>query len=79
MDFEHEFAPVAQRVGLVEDQIGAAADGPPFLEEDGPGGLGGGLDLGGGGVASPAFGSEVGDFVFHKCAGQAEVVAGCGE
>ncbi len=38
MDFEHEIAPVAQRVGLVEDEIGAAADGAPFLQEDGPGG-----------------------------------------
>ena len=79
MDFMHEVAPVAQRVGLVEDEIGAAADGAPFLYEDGPGGANCGLDLVGGGVASPAFGGEVGDFVFHQRAGQAEVVTGCGE
>ena len=71
MDFVHEVTPVAKRVGLVENEIGAAAEGAPFLQEGDPGGANFGLYLRGGGVVSPTFGGEVGYFVFHQRAGQA--------
>jgi len=66
VEFEHELAPAAHRVGLCDDEILPSADGAPFFQEDEPSGMGGGLNLRGGGLASSACGGEVGDFVFHE-------------
>ena len=43
--FEHDFAPEAEGVGFVEDEVESAANGAPFALEDLPSGLGGGGDL----------------------------------
>ena len=64
--FEHDFAPEAEGVGFVEDEVESAANGAPFALEDLPSGLGGGGDLGGGGVAAAPFWAEIGDFVFDE-------------
>ena len=66
MKFEHDFAPEAAGVGFVGDKVKAAANSPPFVLEAGPGGVGGGGDLFGGGLASPGLGGKAGDFVFHE-------------
>jgi hypothetical protein len=49
--FEHDFAPEAEGVGFVEDEVEAAANGAPFALEDGPSGVGGGGDLLGSGTS----------------------------
>ena len=64
--FQHHFAPEAEGVGFVENEVEAAANGAPFALENGPGGVGGAGDLLGGGLAAAAFGGEVGNFVFDE-------------
>ncbi len=66
--FQHDLAPEAQWVGFIEDQVEAAANGAPFALEDGPGGMGGGGDLFGCGLAGASLGTEIGNFVFNECA-----------
>ena len=66
MKFEHDFAPEAEVVGFVEDEVESAANGAPFALEDLPSGLGCGGDLGGCSVAAAPFWAEIGDFVFDE-------------
>ena len=64
--FLDDAPPEAQGVGFVEDEVESAANGALFALEDQPSGLGGGGDLGGGGVAAAPFWAEIGDFVFDE-------------
>ena len=64
--FEHDFAPEAEGVGFVEDEVEAAANGAPFALEDCPGGLGGTGDLIRRGLAGAGLGSEVRVLVFDE-------------
>ena len=41
MKFEHDFAPEAERMGFVEDEVESAANGAPFALGGLPSGLGG--------------------------------------
>ena len=66
VEFEHDFAPEAEGVGFVEDEVETAADGAPFALEDGPSGLGGTGDLIRRGLAGAGLGSEVRVLVFDE-------------
>ena len=64
VEFQHDFPPKSEGVGFVKDEVEATANRAPFVLEDGLGGVGGGGDLFGRGLACSCFGGEVGDFVF---------------
>ena len=49
----YNFAPEAEGVGFVGDEVKAAANSSPFVLEDGPGGVGGGGELFGGWLGVP--------------------------
>lgn len=66
-------------MGFVEDEVEAAADRSPFSLDDAPGGVGGGGDLAGSGLAAAGLGGEVGVFVFDEGPDEPQVVAGGGE
>ena len=66
--FQHDLAPEAQWVGFIKDEVEAAANGAPFALKDVPGGMGGGGDLFGRGLAGAPLGAEIGNFVFNECA-----------
>jgi hypothetical protein len=63
-------------VGFVDDEVKAATNSPPFTLEDTPGGLGGGRDLFGSGLARAPFRGEIGMFVFDEGADQPQVARG---
>ena len=75
MGFLEDTAPEADGVGFVGDEVEAAGNRAPFALEDGPGFLGGGGEVGGGGVATAALGRKVGDLVFDQRAQEAQVAA----
>jgi len=79
VEFLEDAPPHADGVGLVEDEFEAARNGAPFALEDGPGFKGDGGDVVNRGAAGAALGMEVGDFVEHERAGEAEVATRSGE
>ncbi len=77
--FEHHFAPKAEGVGLVKNEVEAAANGAPFPLEDLPCGVGGSSGLLGWGVARAPIGTEIRNFIFDESADKSQVMTGGGE
>jgi hypothetical protein len=75
----HDTPPEAERVVFVGDEVEPAGDAPPFAQEDGPGGLRGGGEFRGAGVAAAASRVKVRDLMEDEGAQEPEVAARSGE